>query len=56
MAHEDLISIIRRYNVPVDPSNLQSIFEDEEQGRLLAEWVKSHLTEDTLLTKDELSS
>lgn len=56
MTPQSLIDVIRRYDVPVDSSVLQSVLEDEEQGRLLSEWAKSHLTPDTLLTKDELNS
>lgn len=56
MAPQGLIDVIRRYDVSVDSSVLQSILKDGEQGRLLSEWAKSHLTPDTLLTKDELTS
>lgn len=56
MGPDDLIDILHTYNLPIDSSVLQSVLEDEEQGRLLAEWAKSHLTPDTLLTKDELNS
>lgn len=56
MAPQDLIEIMRKYDVPVDSSVLQTVLVDEEQGRLLSEWAKSHLTSDTLLTKDELNS
>lgn len=54
--HQDLLDVIRRYDVPVDSSVLRAVFEDEDQGRLLSEWAKSHLISDTLLTKDELNS
>ncbi|KAF3769449.1 hypothetical protein M406DRAFT_343702 [Cryphonectria parasitica EP155] len=53
---DDLLNIIRTYDVPVDPAALSSALEDEGQRELLFEWVKSHLTPDTLLTKDELNS
>lgn len=56
MAPQDLIDVIRKYDVPVDSSVLQSVLADEEQGTILSEWAKSHLTSDTLLTKDELTS
>lgn len=57
MAHQELLDVVRRYDVPVDPSVLQSVLEDEgDQGRLLSEWAKAHLATDTLLTKDELIS
>lgn len=56
MGHDELIDVILRYDVSVDASALRSVFEDEEQGRLLVEWAKSHLTSDTLLTTDELNS
>lgn len=56
MGPGDLIDVIRRYDASIDASALRSVLEDEEQGRLLAEWVKSHLTPDTLLTKDEVTS
>lgn len=56
MASDELMDIFRTYSISIDSSALQSVFEDEDQGRLLAEWAKSHLTRDTLLTKDELNS
>lgn len=56
MGTEELTEIFRTYNIPIDSSVLRSVLEDEDQGRLLAEWAKSHLTPDTLLTKDELNS
>lgn len=56
MGPDELLDIIRRYDVSIDSSTLRSVLGDEEQGRLLAEWAKSHLTPDTLLTKDELNS
>ncbi|ROW17619.1 hypothetical protein VPNG_00818 [Cytospora leucostoma] len=56
MAYEDLLNLLRNYNVALDSHALAEVFEDDEQGRLLAEWAKSHLTTDTLLTKDELIS
>ncbi|KAG8165552.1 hypothetical protein KVR01_004104 [Diaporthe batatas] len=56
MADADLISLLRRYEVPVDQSSLDAVFRDEEQGRLLSEWAKSHLVTDTLLTQNELNS
>ncbi|KAK2604654.1 hypothetical protein N8I77_007567 [Diaporthe amygdali] len=56
MTGDDLIDLLRKYEVPVDQSALESVFQDEEQGRLLSEWAKSHLVADTLLTKNELNS
>lgn len=56
MADENLLDLLRKYEVPVDQSSLESVFQDEEQGRLLSEWAKSHLGTDTLLTKNELNS
>jgi hypothetical protein len=56
MADVDLMGLVRKYEVPVDQSSLDSVFQDEEQARLLSEWAKSHLVTDTLLTKDELNS
>lgn len=56
MADEDLIDLLQKYEVPVDQASLESVFQDEEQGRLLSEWAKSHLVKDTLLTKNELNS
>lgn len=56
MASEDLLYLLRDYNVALDSQALAEVFEDDEQGRILAEWAKSHLTTDTLLTKDELNS
>lgn len=56
MGSDVLIDLVRTYNLPIDLSDLQSISEDEDQARLLAEWAKSHLTADTLLTRDELTS
>lgn len=56
MASEDLLNLLRDYNVALDSQALAEVFEDDEQGRLLAEWAKSHLTTDTLLTTDELNS
>ncbi|KAI7778519.1 hypothetical protein LA080_002027 [Diaporthe eres] len=56
MADDNLIDLLRKYEVPVDQSSLDSVFQDEEQGRLLYEWAKSHLVTDTLLTKNELNS
>lgn len=56
MNQHDLANIIRKYNVPVDAATLGAALDDEEQARLLSEWVRTHLTQDTLLTKDELNS
>lgn len=56
MADDNLIELLRKYEVPVDQASLESVFQDEEQGRLLSEWAKSHLVTDTLLTRDELNS
>ncbi|KAK7735956.1 hypothetical protein SLS53_007335 [Cytospora paraplurivora] len=56
MAYEDLLNLLRDYDVALESHALAEVFEDDEQGRLLAEWAKSHLTADTLLTKDELNS
>lgn len=56
MADDGLIDLLRKYEVPVDQSSLKSVLQDEEQGRLLSEWAKSHLVADTLLTKNELNS
>lgn len=56
MADSDLVDLLRKYEVPVDQSSLESAFQDEEQGRLLSEWAKSHLVPDTLLTRNELNS
>ncbi|ROV89537.1 hypothetical protein VSDG_08505 [Cytospora chrysosperma] len=56
MASDDLLKILRKYDVALDPRAIASAFENREQGTLLSEWVKSRLTPDTLLTKDELNS
>lgn len=56
MDRHELLDLVRKYHLPVDPSVLKDVFADEEQGRLLAEWTKSHITRDTLLTKDELDA
>lgn len=56
MADDNLIDLLRKYEVPIEQSSLESVFQDEEQGRLLSEWAKSHLVTDTLLTKNELNS
>lgn len=56
MAHPEPLALIRKYGVPLDPSDLKNAHGDEEQGRLLDEWTKSHITRDTLLTKDELNA
>lgn len=56
MASDDLLKILRKYDVALDSHDIASVFDDHEQGPLLAEWTKSHLTTDTLLTRDELNS
>lgn len=56
MTYEDLLNVLRKYDVALDPHAIASAFDDEDQGTVLAEWTKSHLTEDTLITKDELNS
>jgi hypothetical protein len=56
MASDDLLKTLRKYDVALEPRAIASAFEDREQGTLLSEWVKSRLTPDTLLTKDELNS
>ncbi|ROV98347.1 hypothetical protein VMCG_07173 [Cytospora schulzeri] len=56
MASDDLLKVLRKYDVSLDPHDIASAFDDVEQGTLLSEWVKSQLTSDTLLTKDELNS
>lgn len=56
MAHTELVDVIHKHGLLVDPSDLENAYRDEEQGRLLDEWTKSHITRDTLLTKDELNA
>lgn len=56
LSREELLALVRRYDVPVDPAALRSALDDEHHGRLLWEWARSHLTADTLLTKDELNT
>ncbi|KAI3400630.1 hypothetical protein diail_2342 [Diaporthe ilicicola] len=56
MSNDGLAELLRKYEVPVGQSSLESVFQDEEQARLLSEWAKSHLIPDTLLTKNELNS
>lgn len=58
MNPQDLADLFRRYDVALDASTVRALLEgeDEEQRRILMEWAKTHLTEDTLLTKDELNS
>lgn len=56
MGPDELIDVVRRYDVPVPSSAIRSTLEREQQGVLLSEWAKTYLTADTLLTKDELNS
>ncbi|PSR81085.1 hypothetical protein BD289DRAFT_454963 [Coniella lustricola] len=56
IGQQELANIIRTYKVPVDTATLSAALSDDEQARLLCEWVRAHLTQDTLLTKDELTS
>lgn len=56
MDREELLSLVRQYGLPVNPSDLKDAYGDEEQCRLLDEWTKSHITRDTVLTKDELNA
>lgn len=56
MAHNDLLNVLRRYDIALDPHAIALAFDDDDQGTILAEWAKSHLTTDTLLTEDELNS
>lgn len=56
MTYQDLLKVLRSHDVAIDSDALASVFDDDVQGTLLAEWAKSHLTTDTLLTKDELNS
>lgn len=51
---EQLVGILRRYNVPFDHAAVKASFEDDESP-VLKDWAKSHLTSDTLLTIDELT-
>lgn len=56
MASDDLLKVLRKYDVALDPRAIALAFDDGEQGTLLSEWAKSKLTPDTLLTKDELNA
>lgn len=51
-----LDSLVCRFGLPVHPSDLENARSDEEAGRLLDEWTKSRITDDTVLTKDELNA
>lgn len=51
-----LDSLVCRFGLPVHPSDLENARSDEEAGRLLDEWTKSRMTDDTVLTKDELNA
>lgn len=51
---EELVGILRRYDVPFDHPAVKAAFEDEQSSPSLADWAKLHLTPDTLLTVDDL--
>lgn len=55
MAHGvDLAGILRARSVAVDDAQLDAALRDAASGPELAEWAATHLTDDTLLTLDEL--
>lgn len=56
MSYSQFSGLVRKLGLPLNPSDLQNAHGDEEAGRLLDEWTKSHITEDTVLTKDELNA
>jgi len=56
MTLDELVRVLRSYNVPYDRTALKAVFDDPEQGPALKEWTRVHLTPDTLLSEDQLTS
>ena len=55
MAHGgDLAAILQARAVALDDAQLDAALRDAASGPELAEWAATHLTDDTLLTLDEL--
>ncbi|KAL1893038.1 hypothetical protein Sste5346_006719 [Sporothrix stenoceras] len=50
----DLAGILRARAVAVDDAELDAVLRDAASGPELVEWVATHLSDDTLLTLDEL--
>lgn len=50
---DELVEILRRYDVPFDHGAVKGALEAEESSPL-GDWANVHLTPDTLLTVDEL--
>ncbi|CAK7231157.1 hypothetical protein SEUCBS140593_007831 [Sporothrix eucalyptigena] len=54
MTHGELAGILRSRTVAVNESQIEAALRDAQSGPELATWAATHLTEDTLLTLDEL--
>ena len=54
MSHGELASILRARAVAINDAHVEAALRDAESGPALAEWAKTHLAADTLLTLDEL--
>lgn len=51
---DELVGILRQYDVLFDHGAVRAAFEAEQPSSDLADWARLHLTPDTLLTVDEL--
>jgi hypothetical protein len=54
MDAEQLERLARSYGVAMDRKTLQHVLDDPVQGLAFAEWAKTHLHPDNLLSQDEL--
>lgn len=52
---DTLDKILRAHGAPADRAALRAAIDDPERGGAFAAWAATHLGDDTLLTKDELS-
>jgi len=55
MATGQLRDAILAYGIPIDPRDVEAALGDAQHGPAFAEWAKTRLTSDTLLTAEELA-
>jgi hypothetical protein len=53
MDRDSLVAVLRAHDASLDVTALKAVYDQNNAGAV-AEWAKSHLTPDTLLSVDEL--
>lgn len=52
---DNILSIFKERDLPVNPDSITSALEDPATGSKNAEWLAKHLHPDTLLSREELT-